>query len=234
MRVRHPAFWDYCETLLALSGKPRPASDIITTRFAVETEGVGQTTTYEWSNLLSHHHAITGAGTQRVNPDRLIEVCTWLRGAQLGFPRLCATAMEPADLSEALYEAGIPHAFGAITAANHWSFYEAAPSIQLYVPPTAVAAARRELDGPGDRTRVEIYNQAPAGLPVAARDLSELADRCHAEYGTPYREKDLARQSGATIPVTTRFVSLLDCRVHPEGASHAAFLREQILARVDT
>lgn len=232
MRVRSAAFWDYCEALVALSGRPRPAPEVLAPRLAAIEEGIGQATTYEWANLLTHHRAITGGGTQRVHANRVIEVGSWLRGAQLGFPRLCATASEPTELSATLADAGIPHAFGAITAANLWSFYEAASSIQLYVPPSAVAKARKELDHPGGRTRIEIFSQAPVSLPIAASNLASIAASCGAEFGQAYRDKDLARRSGASVPVTTRFVSMLDSRVHPEGASHAVFLRDQILSRV--
>ena len=232
MRVRSAAFWVYGERLLALGDAPHPAQAHADLRAHLEAEGAGRATVSEWERLLRHHRAITGAGTRRIDAARLIEVFAWFRGAQLGAPLRFATADPPDRLSVRLRDAGMPHVFGAITAANHWAFYEPAPSVQLYVPPPLVGEARRLLNDPGERVRGEVFADAPDRLVVLGRDLRDIEQSCADQRrGPAYRDQDIAVASSAPFPVTSRFLSLLDCRVHPEGASHAAFLRTQLQDR---
>ncbi|MGQ0535227.1 MAG: hypothetical protein ACT4PT_04055 [Methanobacteriota archaeon] len=112
-----------------------------------------------------------------------------------------ATFLKPHAFSTRLRELGIQHALCMLSAANEWAFYEPLYSIQLYIPRNQSARVHREART--GNIPVEVFAENFAELPTTTRS------------GTP---------------VTSLFVTILDCRAHPTGGAHAAFL-EGVLER---
>lgn len=158
-------------------------------------------TVHEWFQQLRFQRALLDApGGFIVDRPRLLAVLTAHRVARITPVAEVRASVTPATLATALDGASVPHVFAMLTAANAWAFFEPLRAIQLYVPRGEVATVRALME-PGDVT-VE----------------------CFAEN---LREVPTARRGG--LLVTSAFLTLLDCRAHPEGGAHAEFLERNVL-----
>lgn len=163
--------------------------------------GVPSSTAGDWIRQLRFHRALVETpGGDRVDRPRLLSYLTSVRVAALSFVREVHVDGDVVAVSERLAEAGVDHAFGMLTAANEWAFTEPLRSLQLYVP-------RRRA-----RDIADILPEGDVRLDVFAENLDRLV---------------LARRRG--LQVTDAFLTLLDCRAHPEGGAHADFLARTVL-----
>jgi hypothetical protein len=169
-----------------------------------QTLDIPYTTVVEWWRHLEFQRAILVAARDvRVDRARLLQVLTAHRIARLSPSSVRSVAMDSRDVVRALSRENVPFALGMLSAANEWAFFEQRRSVQIYAPRQALADVRRlvpsEEDGP---IRLEIFRENLAHLPVQRR---------------------------GNVPVTSQFQTLLDCRAHPEGGAHAAFLETQVI-----
>lgn len=199
MRARGDAFVRFGERLARAPDLTRESARSI----AAELD-VPHATALEWWRHLEFHRAIlTTGGETLVDRPRLLQVFTAHRLARLTPAQTRLVGVDAQALSRALTTAAVPHALGMLSAANEWAFFEPRRSIQLYAP-RAMLSRLREL-APPDRHgdfRLEIFTENLANLPIVRR---------------------------GGIPVTSAFQTLLDCRAHPEGGAHAAFLETQVM-----
>jgi len=164
------------------------------------------TTVVEWWRHLEFHRAILVAARDvRVDRARLLHVLTAHRMARLSPSGVRTVAMDPREIAHALTRGSIPFALGMLSAANEWAFFEQRRSVQIYAPRHALSDIRRLVPSEGGGPiRLEVFRENLAHLPVVRR---------------------------GGVPITSAFQTLLDCRAHPEGGAHAAFLESQMLGR---
>lgn len=165
---------------------------------------VPYTTLIEWWRQLQFQRAILdSSGGARVDRPRLLQVLTAHRIARLT-PRFARrVAMDGHVASAILASQGIPHALAMLTAANEWTFFEPRREIQLYVPAARLTDVRRLLPAEtGAPFSLEVFSDNPEQLPVVERN---------------------------GVPVTNPFLTLLDCRAHPEGGAHANFIERNVI-----
>lgn len=162
------------------------------------------TTVVEWWRHLEFHRAILVAPRDvRVDRARLLQVLTAHRVARLSPSSVRQVSMDARGIARALTRASVPFALAMLSAANEWAFFEQRRSVQIYVPRQALADVRRLVPQEDEGgVRLEIFRENLAHLPTQRR---------------------------GSIPVTTQFQTLLDCRAHPEGGAHAAFLESQAI-----
>jgi hypothetical protein len=137
-----------------------------------------------------------------VDARRLLQFYTAHRMARLYPATTFTTDLAPAELSRSLHREGIRHGLAMMSAANEWAFFEPRRRIELYVDRRDVARARRVLT-PG-RTPVDVFADNLNEIPVTTRE---------------------------GLHVTSTFLTIIDCRAHPEGGAHAEFLERNVLFR---
>lgn len=163
-----------------------------------------------WVQYLTFHRAVREADHGlAADPDRLLQVLTAHRVANLRPEAPLRIAMDARE-AHALFEArGVPHSLAMFSAANEWAFFEPRRDVQLYVPRAALPQLRRVL------ASVPARGAGQGLLQAFAEDLDRL---------------EVQRRGG--LPVTSPFQTVLDLRAHPEGGAHAAFLQEKLLPRL--
>jgi hypothetical protein len=171
--------------------------------FLAEELGVPTSTLQLWLRQLRFQRVLTPQGREdTVDQARLLQFFGAIRMARLNPSRTFATDDDAAAVSRRLRSAGIPHALGMLSAANEWAFFEPRRRIELYAPRSHLAALHRELaEG---RTPVDVFEENMGELPTQERNRAQ---------------------------VTTAFVTVVDCRAHPEGGAHAHFLERNVLRR---
>lgn len=162
------------------------------------------TTVVEWWRHLEFHRALLVAPREiTVDRARLLQILTAHRIARLSPSSTRTVSMDAREIARVLARENVPYALGMLSAANEWAFFEPRRSIQLYVPRQALADVRRlvpyEEDAPNE---LQIFRENLAHLPTQRR---------------------------GNVLVTSAFQTLLDCRAHPEGGAHAAFLESQVM-----
>lgn len=199
MRARADEFLRFGEYLAHQDALPPRGARPVAT-----TLGIPYTTLIEWWRHLEFHRAIFSSSSgNRVDRPRLLQVLTAHRVARLT-PRLTrALAVDAHRASRILAREDIRHALAILSAANEWAFFEPRRDIQIYVAAADLTRVRNALpsepDGP---FRLEVFSDNPVHLPVATR---------------------------GGIPVTSQFLTLVDCRAHPEGGAHANFLERNVI-----
>lgn len=166
--------------------------------------GVPYTTLIEWWRHFEFHRALlVFADGVRVDRQRLLQVLVAHRVTRLT-PRVSrGTSLAPREVSAALTAQGVPHALAMLSAANEWAFFEPRREIQIYVAAQDLTRARAAV--PADERgpyHVEMFSDNPAHLQIVRR---------------------------GDLPVTGKFLTLLDCRAHPEGGAHASFLERNLI-----
>lgn len=162
------------------------------------------TTLIEWWRQLEFQRAIlTTTEGLRVDRARLLQVLTAHRVARLT-PRFDrGVAMDAHTVSTVLEAAGIPHALGMLSAGNEWAFFEPRRDIQVYVAASTLTRVRTALPAaPNGPFRLEVFSDNPDHLPIVTRN---------------------------GVPITNQFLTLIDCRAHPEGGAHANFLERNVI-----
>lgn len=169
---------------------------------AAELE-IPYTTLIEWWRHFEFQRALIAspAGIQ-VDRPRILQVLTSHRLARLT-PRFDRTiGMDARTASTILEERGIPHALGMLSAGNEWAFFEPRRDIQIYVAAGMLTRVRAALPAAPSGFRLEVFSDNPEQLPIVTR---------------------------GGVPITSQFLTLLDCRAHPEGGAHANFLERNVI-----
>ena len=155
-----------------------------------------------WLRQMRFHRALAESPSgERVDRPRLYSFFTAHRVARLDPIAEIPTDMDTPALARHLDDHGIPHALAMISAANRWAFYEDHRDTQLYVGRRDVPRIRR-LVIPG-RNRLQLFAERLDDLPTATR--------------------------GARV--TDPFLTMIDCRAHPEGGAYAEFLDKNVVRR---
>lgn len=199
MRVRADEFLRFAEYLAHREDLGNAAAQPI-----AQELGVPYTTLIEWWRHLEFHRALlVSPGEVRVDHPRLLQVLTAHRTARLT-PRVARPiALDAHGVARELTAANVPYALAMLSAANEWAFFEPRRSIQVYVPTRELTRARAALPLVQDAPfSLEVFGEDPAHLPTARR---------------------------GRVIVTSQFLTLLDCRAHPEGGAHANFLERNVI-----
>lgn len=162
------------------------------------------TTVIEWWRHLEFHRAILATpGEAQVDRTRLLQVLTAHRVARLTPSAIRRVGMDARDVAKRLRKGKVPYALAMLSAANEWAFFEPRRTVQLYVPRQALGDLRRlvppEAEGP---VLLEVFQDNLTHLPTQRR---------------------------GDVTVTSPFQTLIDCRAHPEGGAHAAFLEKEVI-----
>jgi transposase-like protein len=156
----------------------------------------------EWLRQLRFQRALlTAPQGEIVDRTRLLQFYAATRMARLYPVKTFQTTLTSADLSQALRRESVPHALAMLSAANEWAFFEPRRRVEIYL-------------GRGDISRVT--DLVPQGGGVAV---------------------DVFAENVAELPVETRgravftnaFLTIIDCRAHPEGGAHAHFLEQSVM-----
>ncbi len=164
-----------------------------------------------WLNYLEFFRATRKReGEVHVVEDRLLATLANYRAGNLRPERARPIEAEPSKIHALLEEAGVPHAFGMVTAANRWAFYEPHRDVQLYVSRSDRSSVRDALEPLSpDRSqgggRLQVFHESLDGV---------------------------ATQDREGLPVTTPFQTVVDLRAHPAGGAHADFLEANLLPRL--
>lgn len=172
---------------------------------ALATElDIPYTTVVEWWRHFEFHRALLVSPRDvRVDRARLLQVLTAHRIARLSPSSTRAVAMDAREIARRLARENVPHVLGILSAANEWAFFEPRRSVQLYVPREALTDVRRLVPSEADGSNeLQVFRENLAHLPTQRR---------------------------GNVAVTSAFQTLLDCRAHPEGGAHAAFLESQVM-----
>lgn len=161
------------------------------------------TTLVEWWRHLEYHRAIHASSNgMRVDRPRLMSVLTAHRMPRLTPVAQRTTSLDARGLSRFLQDRQIPHALAILSAANEWAFFEPQHTVQVYVPRRHLSALRGiSSEHPGN-VSLEVFAENPESLLINTRD---------------------------GVPVTSVFLTILDCRAHPVGGAHAHFLETNVL-----
>lgn len=161
------------------------------------------TTLIEWWRQFEFQRAIiTSPEGLRVDRPRLLQVLTAHRMSRLT-PRFDRSVDTDAHtVSTVLQAANIPHALGMLSAGNEWAFFEPRRDIQVYVAASMLTRVRTALPAADGPFRLEVFSDNPEHLPIVTRNR---------------------------VPVTNQFLTLIDCRAHPEGGAHANFLERNVI-----
>ena len=199
MSVRSSEFLRFGEHLAHREDLPAGGARPIATQLSIP-----YTTLIEWWRQFEFQRAIIPSPQGiRVDRPRLLQVLTAHRVARLT-PRFDrGIAMDAHAVSTVLEAAGIPHALGMLSAGNEWAFFEPRRDIQVYVAADMLTRVRHALpaSSPGP-FRLEVFSDNPEHLPIVTRN---------------------------GVPVTNAFLTLIDCRAHPEGGAHANFLERSVI-----
>lgn len=164
--------------------------------------GIPPSTTAGWVRQLRFHRALAPTEDgERVDRPRLYAFYTAHRVSRLDPVAEIGTALGAEALAQRLKEEGIDCVAAMISAANRWAFYEDHRDVQLYVGRRDVPRIRR-LVPPGPN-RLQLFAERLDDLPTATRPMR----------------------------VTDPFLTMIDCRAHPEGGAYADFLDKNVFRR---
>ena len=169
-------------------------------RLAGELE-VPLSTVNEWTRQLRFQRVLTSTPSgEFVDRPRLLQFYASTRVARLYPTATLRTRLRPSGLSQLLRRESIDHSLAMLAAANEWAFFEPRRRIELYVSRGDTRRVREVLP-PGDN-EVDVFWENPAELPIERR--------------------------GPAV-VTSAFLTIVDCRAHPEGGAHAHFLEQNVM-----
>lgn len=164
--------------------------------------GVSTSTFYNWLGHLEFQRAVTRAdGALTVDRPRLMSFYAAHRLVRARPEFQTTTGLSGPELVEHLGDHGHRNvALGFLSAANEWAFMEPRRGTELYAGRETVRRLRADLP-PGNRP-----------LTVFAENWSELP-----------------RVPRGGVQTTGLFLTIVDCRAHPEGGAHASFLERELL-----
>lgn len=166
--------------------------------------GVPYTTLIEWWRHLEYHRALlVSPDGVEVDRPRLLQVMTAHRVARMT-PRVTRPiALDTEGVAEVLDLKEVPYALAVLSAANAWTFFEPRRNVQVFVASSDLTRVRQALPTvPEGRFTLEVFGDNPDHLPTVVRGGFRL---------------------------TSAFLTLLDCRAHPEGGAHANFLERNVI-----
>ncbi len=199
MRVRGDAFVRFGDRLAR-----RPDLTGESARSLAAELDVPHSTVLEWWRHLDFHRAILTRGrTVTADRARLLQVYTAHRVSRLTPAQTRVIDFDASALARALTDAEVPYALAMLSAANEWAFFEPRRSIQLYLPRAGLSRMRRFAPPASNGSyQLEVFVETLDNLP---------------------------HQTRGGIRVTSPFQTLIDCRAHPEGGAHAAFIETQVM-----
>lgn len=199
MRARAGDFLQLGEVLAEASGGPVRLASLL------QRIDAPRSTAQTWLRQLRFQQAIIdGPKGTRIDRLRLLQVMSAHRLARITPLAEVPTSLGPQEISGILGDEGIGHALAMLSAANEWAFFEPRREMQVYVSRAQASRLPRILPR-GERT-LQVFGENVASLQAAGH----------------------VKERG-NVRVTCPFLTVVDCRAHPEGGAHADFLERNVL-----